>query len=80
MSIYSPPTVAPSDPQAVLNELDRISTAMQEPNSMLLLSTTYAAPVKPRDGNIALADGTHWNPGSGAGYYGYRSGSWRYLG
>ena len=38
------------------------------------------APVKPYDGLIAIADGTNWNPGSGAGYYGYYNGFWKFLG
>ncbi len=37
-------------------------------------------PSKPRTGMIVLADGTNWNPGSGAGFYGYHSGAWNILG
>ena len=37
-------------------------------------------PVRPREGMIVLADGTNWDPGSGAGFYGYRGGSWVLLG
>ena len=29
------------------------------------------APAKPREGDIYHADGTNWNPGSGAGLYEY---------
>lgn len=41
-----------------------------------------AAPIRPRNGMIRLADGTNWNPGSGRGYYGYdeTSASWHFLG
>ncbi len=39
-----------------------------------------AEPVRPRNGMIVLADGTNWDPGSGAGFYGYRGGSWVLLG
>lgn len=46
----------------------------------LQLATLYAEPARPRDGMIVLADGTAWNPGSGAGYYGYYGGSWAKLG
>ena len=35
-----------------------------------------AAPAKPREGMIVVADGTNWNPGSGKGAYEYKSGSW----
>lgn len=61
-------------------ELRAVAEAMQQPNEALYLAMLYVAPSKPRDGMIALADGTNWNPGSGAGYYGYRAGSWRFLG
>ena len=42
----------------------------------LYLKKSYAAPAKPRDGMVVLADGTSWNPGAGAGYYGYNGGTW----
>lgn len=38
------------------------------------------APKNPRNGWIVIADGTGWNPGSGAGYYGFYNGTWRFLG
>ena len=40
----------------------------------------YAAPAKPRDGMYRNADGTQWNPGSGAGLYRYGAGKWNFLG
>ena len=61
-------------------ELRKIQEAMNVPQQFLLLDTLYAAPQKPRDGMVVKADGTTWNPGSGAGYYGYRAGAWRFLG
>lgn len=39
-----------------------------------------APPSKPREGDIRLADGTQWNPGSGAGVYAYYGGTWKFLG
>ncbi len=66
--------------QPIAQELQNIAEAMQAPRSELLLATLYVAPPKPRDGTVVLADGVNWNPGSGAGYYGYRSGAWRFLG
>lgn len=48
--------------------------------NMIQLVETNVAPAKPRTGMVVLADGTNWNPGSGAGFYGYRGGSWRLLG
>jgi hypothetical protein len=61
-------------------ELHRLARALAMPQPFLLLATLYKAPEKPQDGMIVKADGTQWNPGSGAGYYGYTSGSWSFLG
>ncbi len=46
----------------------------------LTLVELHAEPVRPRTGMVVLADGTDWNPGSGAGFYGYRGGAWNLLG
>lgn len=62
------------------DELKRVSDAMQSPNEMLLLTPLAVEPKKPRDGVLAMADGVNWDPGSGAGFYGYRAGSWRFFG
>lgn len=35
-----------------------------------------APPVNAEDGLIVYADGTAWNPGSGAGFYGRQAGAW----
>lgn len=47
---------------------------------VLELANTASAPVKPRNGYVVFTDGTAWNPGSGAGYYGYYGGAWVKLG
>lgn len=44
------------------------------------LDKSYAAPDKPRDGDIRYADGTNFNPGSGAGVYYYNGTTWKLLG
>jgi hypothetical protein len=44
------------------------------------LDMVYVAPGKPRTGDVRLADGTNWNPGSGAGAYIYYAGAWNRLG
>lgn len=45
------------------------------------LDVNYAAPAKPRTGDIRNADGTRWNPGSGEGIYRYNiAGLWVFLG
>lgn len=61
-------------------EVRNIAEALQTPNEALYLGTLYAAPKKPREGMIVLADGSSWNPGSGSGFYGFRAGAWRFLG
>lgn len=39
-------------------------------------SLSYAAPDRPRDFMIRIADGTEWNPGYGYGMYQYYNGAW----
>ena len=65
-------------PGSVFDDLLRL--AMETANERLSLEMLHKAPVKYRDGTIVLADGTNWNPGAGAGYYGYHSGVWNKLG
>lgn len=67
-------------PAYLKNELESLSAALVQGDEFLLLRMRYTAPTKPRDGMVVLADGTSWNPGSGAGYYGYRASAWRFLG
>lgn len=40
----------------------------------------YAPPPKPRAGMRRYADGTSWNPGSGAGLYRFDGADWKFLG
>jgi len=61
-------------------EFQEVARAMSQPQPFMLLATSYVAPGKPQDGMIVKADGTHWDPGSGAGFYGYRNGAWQLLG
>jgi hypothetical protein len=63
----------------LLDEMKKISAAF----SLLAaghIDKTYAAPAKPREGDVRLADGTTWNPGSGAGVYCYYGSAWHFLG
>jgi hypothetical protein len=58
-------------------ELQRVAEsaeAAQTPTIPLL----FAAPAKPAIGQLALADGTQWNPGSGRGLY-YYDGVWVFI-
>jgi hypothetical protein len=56
-------------------ELQSISRELLE-TGQLELRTTNSAPIRPREGMIAQADGTDWNPGEGAGTYKYEAGNW----
>lgn len=40
----------------------------------------HVAPGKPRDGDVAFADGTDWNPGSGVGAYIFYAAAWHPFG
>ena len=44
------------------------------------IDISNAAPAKPRTGDLRLADGTNWNPGSGQGVYCYYGSAWHFLG
>ena len=72
----SPPGDAASLPIFLVQELNKIQTAI---NGVTRLVPFHVAPLKPRDGDLVLALAP-WNPGSGDGFYGYRAGSWRFLG
>lgn len=78
------PDITPTDPaqipQYLNNELQKLQRLLNDKQPILNLKMSYTAPLKPRDGMIILADGVSLNPGSGGGYYGYRAGSWRFLG
>ena len=81
MARYTP-AIPPAnyDPAWMLKEVNRIAQAMETQDTTLSLDKLYAAPAKYRDGTIARADGTTWNPGSGAGVYCYYSAAWHLLG
>ena len=77
------PTDVPRDsaqlPDYLSRELASLAQSFQTQHPFLSLQTLYAAPPKPREGMVVKADGITWNPGSGAGFYGFRAG-WRFLG
>ena len=81
---YSPEPVSSDLPQEqlieyLLRELSRISVEFQLIEDGRVLPMRYAAPARPREGTLAIADGTSWNPGSGKGLYEYRAGAWAKL-
>lgn len=81
MSHYTPldppPTIDQEMARYVIEELRRIATAF---DLVLDVDKLNVAPDKPRDGMIRYADGSNWNPGSGAGLYIYKGSSWVLLG
>lgn len=77
MGRYNPGIV---NDAAVSEELRKVSEALDTPDKFLALTTLYAAPTKLREGMVVLADGTTWNPGSGAGVYAYYGSAWVKLG
>lgn len=79
--MYSPLQPPPQYTQEYLRrELLAISQAIDAKAPWLILQTLNVAPTKPQEGMIVVADGTNWNPGSGAGAYLYRGAAWRFLG
>jgi hypothetical protein len=60
-------------------ELTRISGEFQLVEDGISIPMRFRAPVRAREGMLAIADGTSWNPGSGRGLYEYRSGAWMKL-
>lgn len=74
--IYNPTSPPDEEGQLrtyLLTELQRISEAILESAKPPLF---YSSPKNPQEGLIVRADGTSWNPGSGAGLYIYRSAAW----
>lgn len=78
---YSP-TIPPSDiPRYVYDELSRIAVVLEQMQvERVNLIPQTAAPARPRNGDVVYADGTNWDPGSGAGLYQYRTLSWVLVG
>lgn len=63
----------------VLSELQRIAEQLNAVDT-IQLKVLHVEPTKPRNGMIVLADGSDWNPGSGAGFYGRSNDVWVLLG
>lgn len=78
------PQILPADPQrlatAVQDELRRLALTLAQPADYAALKTLHAAPKRIFDGMLVLADGTDWDPGSGAGLYARRAGAWVFIG
>lgn len=77
--MYQPGNV-PIDPKALSGflrlELQRIAQEFTDEREFVKLKTLYAAPSRIEEGMVVKADGTTWNPGSGAGVYARVGGAW----
>jgi hypothetical protein len=61
----------------VTNELQRIATSAEAAQTPTI-SVSFTPPAKPAVGQLAFADGTQWDPGSGRGLY-YYDGVWVFI-
>lgn len=81
-SVFYNPDNPPADvsdlPRYLYQELIKIQAAINL-LSAGHLDVVYVAPSKPRQGDIRYADGTEWNPGSGAGLYYYDGSAWTFI-
>jgi hypothetical protein len=80
--LYSPdpmPESVDSLAKYIHNELMRVGAVL---DTAIARNVEFlaVAPAKPREGVIAGADGTNWNPGAGKGVYAYYTGAWHLLG
>ena len=69
----------PATAEWLRRELDAISRQFNF-FDLLQLEERHREPDKVRPGMVVLADGSDWDPGSGAGVYAYYGGSWNKLG
>lgn len=71
----------PADIPAFLDqELSDLEQSQDDPRDFILLKVLHKSPAKVIAGMMVEADGTDWNPGSGAGTYVYRAGAWVKIG
>lgn len=77
----TPPEIASVQDLLVylLRELEAIERGINQ-IGMTEFTEMHKPPTKLRTGMVVLADGTDWNPGSGAGFYGYYGSAWHKLG
>jgi hypothetical protein len=84
-SVFYSPNDAPADPAQLQRYLREETAKIAAAITALAaghLDQVSKAPDKPRHGDIRLADGTTWNPGSGRGVYWYDADAamWNILG
>jgi hypothetical protein len=86
MQTFSPPQIpqdAPESIKAYLRQLHAaIARAAANPDTYSSQKYLHAEPARVEAGMEVLADGTDWNPGSGAGRYRRNEANtaWVYLG
>ncbi len=74
MSRYVP---GPVTDRELAEQADALSGALDAiETSSVTLDVLTAEPAVVRDGMIVYADGSAWNPGSGAGVYAREAGAW----
>ncbi len=82
--MFNPQLLQSGDLESLKNELNQMFNAIAreqaQQSEYLALKTLYSEPKRLLDGMIVKADGTTWNPGSGAGVYVYRGAAWHLLG
>lgn len=73
------PSSPPQDEEGfrkwVSAELLRVGAAVYNAS---VVPTYYQEP-RPEEGLLAIADGTSWNPGAGAGLYIYLNSAWTFI-
>ena len=78
--MYQPQLLTAGDLETLKQQLKQefatIAREQAQPSDYMALNTLYAAPKRIFDGQIVKADGTTWNPGSGAGVYARIGGAW----
>lgn len=73
-----PPADAGQLRSFIEQELSKIAQALNA--DTVQLRELHVEPGRIRAGMVVLADGTDWDPGSGAGVYAYYGGAWVKLG
>lgn len=64
----------------IWQQLQALEQGFNSGREFLMLDERHEPPKKLKPGMTVLADGTDWNPGSGAGVYTYYGGAWHKLG
>jgi hypothetical protein len=67
-----------TDPQ-LAEMFARLERALNDAQPEFSFYKRNAAPTRYWEGMVVFADGTNWNPGSGAGLYRYTGSIWKYL-